>query len=87
MLKNHSGIKNKDRKHFYLITLIDDHSRFCLGAKLHHFTTRKYQIINLLEEAIEKFGHPESILTDNGVLFFSVRGGTSSFSRWYQQKV
>jgi len=38
----------------------------------------------LLEEAIEKYGHPESILTDNGALFSSVRRGTSTFSRWCQ---
>jgi len=38
----------------------------------------------LLEEAIEEYGHPDSILTDNGALFSSVRGGTSTFSRWCQ---
>jgi len=71
-------------QHLYLITLIDDHSRFCLGAKLHPFAPKKEQIISLLEEAVEKYGHPESILTDNGALFYSVRGGTSTFSRWCQ---
>jgi len=55
-----------------------------LGAKLHPFAPRKDQIIKLIEEAIEKYGHPESILTDNGALFSSVRGGTSTFSRWCQ---
>jgi len=38
----------------------------------------------LLEEAIEKYGHPESILTDNSSLFSPVKGGTSTFSRWSQ---
>jgi len=71
-------------QHLHLITLIDDHSRFCLGAKLHPFAPKKEQIISLLEEAIEKYGHPDSILTDNGALFSSVRGGTSTFSRWCQ---
>jgi len=42
------------------------------------------QIISLLEEAIEKYGHPDSILTDNGALFSSVRGITSTFSSWCQ---
>jgi len=71
-------------QHLYLITLIDDYSRFCLGAKLQPFALKKEQIISLLEEAIEKYGHPDSILTDNGALFSSVRGGTSTFSRWCQ---
>ncbi|MHA1353213.1 MAG: DDE-type integrase/transposase/recombinase, partial [Candidatus Heimdallarchaeaceae archaeon] len=65
-------------------TLIDDHSRFCLGAKFHPFAPRKEQIISLLEKAIKEYGYPESILTDNGALFSSVRGGTSTFSRWCQ---
>ncbi|UJG44066.1 MAG: DDE-type integrase/transposase/recombinase [Candidatus Heimdallarchaeum endolithica] len=71
-------------QHLHLITLIDDHSRFCLGAKFHPFAPKKEQIINLLEEAIKEYGYPESILTDNGALFSSVRGGTSTFSRWCQ---
>ncbi|UJG44999.1 MAG: hypothetical protein K9W46_13480 [Candidatus Heimdallarchaeum endolithica] len=68
------------------MTLIDDYSRFSLGAKLHPFAQRKEQIISLLEDAIEKYGRPESILTDNGALFSSVRGETSTFSRLCQTK-
>jgi len=55
-----------------------------LRAKLHPFAPKKEQIISLLEEAIEKYGHPESILTNNGALFSSVRRGTSTFSHWCQ---
>ncbi|UJG43634.1 MAG: hypothetical protein K9W46_00280 [Candidatus Heimdallarchaeum endolithica] len=33
--------------------MIDDHSRFSLGAKLHPFAPRKEQIISLLEDAIK----------------------------------
>jgi len=34
----------------------------------------------LLEEAIKEYGYPEFILTNNGLLFTSDRGGTSTFS-------
>jgi len=46
--------------------------------------TEKRANDKLLEEVIEKYGHPKSILTDNGALFSSVRGGISTFSRWCQ---
>ncbi|MHA1116224.1 MAG: DDE-type integrase/transposase/recombinase [Candidatus Heimdallarchaeaceae archaeon] len=71
-------------QHLHLIILIDDHSRFCLGAKLHPFSPKKEQIIILLENGIKKYGYPESILTDNGALFTAVRRGTITFSRWCQ---
>jgi len=55
-------------QHLYLITLIDDHSQFCLGAKLHPFAPKKEQIISLLEEAIEKFmNHPYVSLVPKSV--------------------
>ncbi|MHA1204983.1 MAG: hypothetical protein ACTSSL_08610 [Candidatus Heimdallarchaeaceae archaeon] len=38
----------------------------------------------MLEEAVQKYGYPQEILTDNGALFSSVRGGTSTFTRWCQ---
>ncbi|MHA1400938.1 MAG: hypothetical protein ACTSQE_11380, partial [Candidatus Heimdallarchaeaceae archaeon] len=37
--------------------------------------------LDLLEEAVQKYGYPQEILTDNGALFSSVRGGTSTFTR------
>jgi len=40
---------------------------------------------NILARGSEKkYGHPQSILTDNGSLFSSVRGGTSTFSHLCQ---
>jgi len=51
-----------------------------LGTKIHSFAPRKEQIISLLEEEIEKYEHPESILTDDSSLFSSVRGGTHTSS-------
>ncbi|MHA1398970.1 MAG: hypothetical protein ACTSQE_01250, partial [Candidatus Heimdallarchaeaceae archaeon] len=54
---------------------------FCVGAKFYPFSPKKEQILDLLEEAVQKYGYPQEILTDNGALFSSVRGGTSTFTR------
>lgn len=51
-----------------VVTGIDDHSRFCVIAKVvHHPTSRA--VCLALAEALARFGVPEEILTDNGKQF------------------
>lgn len=67
----------------WVIDIIDDCSRFCLGIKeVEHLTTEA--LIEFLEELIKKHGKPREILTDNG----AEHGLTSKYSKfdlWCQQ--
>jgi len=73
-------------QHLYLITLIDDHSRFCLRAKLHPFAPRKDQIINLLEDAIEIYGPPSLFSPITGYSSFLLEEEQITFPVGVKQK-
>ena len=51
-----------------VVTGIDDHSRFCVMAKLVERATAK-PVCDALLEALHRQGIPEQILTDNGKVF------------------
>ncbi len=51
-----------------LIAFIDDHSRYIVHAEYFEHQTTENTIL-AFENAIEKYGIPEAILTDNGVQF------------------
>ena len=73
-------------QHLYLLTMIDDHSRFLVGAKFYPRPVKYQDILSLLDQSIKKYTKPTQILTDNGAQFYAVRGGTSSFTRWTMQE-
>ena len=51
-----------------VVTAVDDHSRFCVSAKVvEHATSRA--VCLALAEALVRFGVPEEVLTDNGKQF------------------
>jgi transposase InsO family protein len=65
------------------ITGIDDHSRFCVIAKLVHRATAR-PVCEALIEALSRHGVPEQILTDNGKVFtgrLAQRPATVAFDR------
>jgi len=51
-----------------VITGIDDHSRYCVIAKLVHRATAR-PVCEALLEALSRHGSPDEILTDNGKVF------------------
>ncbi len=55
-----------------VVTGIDDHSRFCVIAKLVQRATAK-PVTDALLEGLSRHGIPESILTDNGKVFTGKR--------------
>ena len=57
-----------DGTQLYAITGIDDHSRFCVSAKLVVRATAK-PVCQALTEALVRHGIPTQILTDNGKVF------------------
>jgi len=57
----------------YVILLLDDFSRFILGWRLLEETSID-AVIALVQEAIDRYGKMEEILTDRGFVFYSWRG-------------
>jgi transposase InsO family protein len=62
------GIRLSDGTALSVVTGIDDHSRFCVLAKLVARATAQ-PVCEALVEALATHGVPESILTDNGRVF------------------
>ena len=65
----------------WMISYLDDHSRFIPGSRIHHNPTTRHAI-RLLEESINQYGKPDQILTDRGTQFYPARGGVSEFTEW-----
>ncbi len=65
----------------WMISLLDDHSRFIPGSRIHHNPTAEHAI-RLLEESVERYGKPAQILTDRGTQFHPARGGRSEFTEF-----
>jgi transposase InsO family protein len=54
----------------YLVVIIDDHSRFCVGAELCR-DQRADTLIGVLHNACTTYGVPKKLLTDQGSGFYS----------------
>ncbi len=53
----------------WMLTLLDDHSRFVVGCRIEHNATTEFAI-KLLEKSILRYGKPNQVLSDRGVQFF-----------------
>jgi putative transposase len=65
----------------WMISFLDDHSRFIPGSRIHHNPTAEHAI-KLLEESMRQYGKPDQILTDRGSQFYPARGGRSEFTEF-----
>jgi len=65
----------------WLITILDDHSRYVTGSQIFKEGTAE-NAIRLLYKAIHEHSKPREILTDHGSQFYSVRYGESSFTQF-----
>jgi transposase InsO family protein len=65
----------------WMISYLDDHSRFIPGSRIHHNPTAEHAI-KLLEESVSEYGKPDQILTDRGTQFYPARGGVSEFTEF-----
>jgi transposase InsO family protein len=68
----------------WLITILDDHSRFVPGSEIFTEGTAE-NVIWLFDRAVHEFGKPGEALTDHGSVFWSVRRGESAFDRYCEQ--
>ncbi len=64
----------------YLIACLDDYSRFVVSIGLYRKQSTD-NVLDVLREAIERYGMPEELLTDNGRQFYSWRG-KSEFQKY-----
>ncbi|MFP5326476.1 MAG: IS481 family transposase [Acidimicrobiia bacterium] len=60
-----------------VLNIVDDHSRLCVESRA-FITTRSPDVVRALHRAAEKWGYPESFLTDNGAIFTSSMRGNDA---------
>ena len=68
----------------WLITILDDHSRYVTGSQIFNEGTAE-NVIWLFDQAMREYNKPREVLTDHGTQFWSVRRGESSFDTYCQQ--
>jgi len=66
---------------FYLIVMVDDHSRFCLAAEL-CCDQKGETLIGVLHNACVAHGYPVKLLTDQGTGFYTWNFGQTRFQRY-----
>jgi transposase InsO family protein len=59
----------------WMLTYLDDHSRFVLGSEKFYDPTAE-NALRLLEECVDGYGRPRQILTDRGAQFYPARKKT-----------
>jgi transposase InsO family protein len=69
----------------WLLTFLDDHSRFVPGARIEHDATTDFAL-KLFKKCGKKYGFPEQVLTDQGAQFYcdekeSKKHGESEFTQ------
>lgn len=65
----------------YLVVIVDDNSRFCVAGDLRR-DCRGISMIEVLHRAIERYGKPAKLLTDQGSSFYSWSREQTLFARY-----
>jgi transposase InsO family protein len=65
----------------YLVVIIDDHSRYCVAAKLCR-NQQAETLIAVLHHAVLEHGRPEKLLSDQGSGFYSWSGEQTRFEEY-----
>jgi transposase InsO family protein len=65
----------------WMVSYLDDHSRYVPGSEIHHNPTGEHAI-QLLEDCIHEHGKPDQILTDQGTQYHPARGDLSAFTEF-----
>jgi transposase InsO family protein len=65
----------------WMISFLDDHSRYVPGSEIHHNPTGEHAI-RLLKDCVHQYGKPDQILTDQGTQFHPARGDLSAFTEF-----
>lgn len=70
----------EDGNYCYPLTILDDHSRFCLQIAPRLSTANV--VIPTFLGVFREYGMPDSILSDNGAQFAGFKKGYTQFERW-----
>lgn len=65
----------------YLVTIIDDYSRFCVAAELRH-DQKGITMIEVLHRSIVRYGKPRRLLTDQGSSFYTWSHESTQFQKY-----
>lgn len=65
----------------YLVVIVDDHSRFCVGAELCH-DQKAQSLIGVLHNSCIRHGKPLKLLTDQGSGFYSWSASQTLFQQY-----
>jgi len=69
----------------WMITYLDDYSRFIPGSQVFHNANTE-NTLKVLKQALEAYGRPQQILTDQGVQFYTYHEeGKSQFTRFLEK--
>lgn len=68
-------------KVLYLAIIIDDYSRFCVASEL-RWDQRGTTMIDVLHRAIERYGKPRRLLTDQGSSFYTWSNESTLFQKY-----
>ena len=68
-------------KVLYLAIIIDDYSRFCVASELRR-DQRGTTMIDVLHRAIERYGKPRRLLTDQGSSFYTWSHESTLFQKY-----
>ena len=70
----------------WMITYLDDYSRFIPGSKVFHNATTE-NALKVLKEALDSYGTPQQILSDQGVQFYTWQeGGKTEFTKFLERR-
>jgi transposase InsO family protein len=76
-------LKRQNRR-VYLVAFMDDHSRFLVGYGLHASQSAAL-VLEVFRAALDSYGAPEEVLTDNGSQYVTWRG-KSAFSKELEKR-
>ena len=65
----------------YLVMIIDDYSRFCVGSELRG-DQRGGTMIEVVNQSIERYGKPQKLLTDQGRSFYTWSSEPTLFQKY-----
>jgi putative transposase len=69
-----------------MITYLDDYSRFIPASDVFDKANTE-NILGVLEQAIDEYGKPQQILTDQGTQFYTWQeGGKTQFTKYLERK-
>ncbi|MFZ2456806.1 MAG: DDE-type integrase/transposase/recombinase [Candidatus Altiarchaeia archaeon] len=73
------------REDKWMVTYIDDYSRFIPASRIFANATTE-NALKVLQEALDAYGTPRQILTDQGVQFYTWQEGKTEFTKFLERR-